>query len=88
MMLGVPLMLKKWNPMFDAEKEKSHWGSIWVHLPQLPIHFWNVESFELIGNYLGKFLEADNYAVHGRMCKGARQFGYKAGISRRNQSGN
>ena len=67
-MLGVSLILKRWNPMFDVDKEKSNWDLVWVYLPQLPLHFWNVESFEMIGNYLGKFLNADNsYDIHEHM---------------------
>lgn len=32
-MLGVPVMLKKWNPMFDVEKEKKDWEPVWVWIP-------------------------------------------------------
>lgn len=58
MMPGISVLLKRWNPMFDVSKGKVEWKLIWVWLPWLPLHFWNFERFMMIGNYLGKFLEA------------------------------
>ena len=31
--------------------------SVWVHLPHLPLHCWNDESLEAIGNALGKYID-------------------------------
>ena len=54
-----PVLLKPWNPLFDASKERVDVIPIWVRLPALPLHFWDLYHFRRIGDILGTFLEAD-----------------------------
>ena len=54
-----PVLVKMWNPTFDASHEQVDVIPIWVHLPSLPRKYWSEEHFISIGNILGTFLEAD-----------------------------
>lgn len=54
-------MFKRWNTIFDAQREKVAEILVWVRLPELSPHFWTKEVFRAIGNTLGIFLEADMY---------------------------
>jgi hypothetical protein len=58
-MAGMPIVLKRWTPTFDAKKERVDEEPIWVHLSGLPMQFWNSVKFAAIGNKLGSFIEAD-----------------------------
>ena len=44
---------------------------IWVRIPHLPLHYWNLESLETIGNKLGKYIDRterkDQYSS-ARIC--------------------
>jgi hypothetical protein len=54
-----PILLKLWNPTFDAAREILDSIPIWVRLSGLPPHLWNEKCFQAIGNFLGEFLVAD-----------------------------
>jgi hypothetical protein len=58
-MAGMPIVLKRWTPTFDAKKERVDEEPIWVRLSGLPMQFWNSVRFAVIGNKLGSFIEAD-----------------------------
>jgi hypothetical protein len=45
---------------------------VWVCLPALPLHFWSLEHFKAIGNFLGDFLEADMTFEETKQRKVAR----------------
>ena len=45
---------------------------IWVRLPALPLHFWDMYRFKRIGDILGTFLEADLSFVETKVKKVAR----------------
>ena len=53
------VLLKPWSPLFDASKERVDVVPVWVRLPALPLHFWDLYHFRRIGDMLGTFLEAD-----------------------------
>ena len=53
------VLLKMWNPTFDASHERVDVIPIWIRLPSLPRQYWSEEHFISIGNILGTFLEAD-----------------------------
>jgi hypothetical protein len=53
------MLLKPWNPLFDASTECLDKILVWVRLPTLPFHLWSFEYFKKIGNFLGDFLDAD-----------------------------
>jgi len=54
-----PVLLKPWHPLFDASRERVDVIPIWVRMPALPLHFWELQHFKRIGDILGTFLEAD-----------------------------
>jgi hypothetical protein len=53
------VLLKKWDPSFDASFEKMDSIPIWVHFHGLPLHFWSVKCFQEIGNLLGDCISVD-----------------------------
>jgi len=56
---SAPVLLKRWSPLFDPEREQIGAGPIWVRLPGLPIQYWSEEAFIKIGNALGTYLDYD-----------------------------
>jgi len=67
-----PLLLKPWSPLFDASRERVDMIPIWVRLPALPLHFWELYHFRRIGNILGQFLEADLSYIESHQRQVAR----------------
>ena len=65
------LYLNKWTPNFDPSQDVPFVVPVWVRLPHLPLHCWNLESLEIIGNKLGKYIDRaerkDQYAC-ARIC--------------------
>lgn len=67
-MAAIPLMMKKWSPLFDAQREFIDKESIWARLPMFPSIYWNHKRFMAIGNCLGEFMAADmNFEATGQM---------------------
>ena len=65
------LYLKNWTPNFDPTQDVTSAVSIWVRLPHLPLHYWNPDSLEAIGNKLGKYIdreETKNQFSCARIC--------------------
>jgi hypothetical protein len=56
---GTPIVMKWWTPSFDAKRERVDVVHVWVHLPGLPMQYWNPVRFSAIGNKLGEYLDAD-----------------------------
>lgn len=54
-----PVLLKRWDPLFDPEREQMGAGPIWVCLPSLPMQFWIPQVFKHIGDAQGTYLEHD-----------------------------
>ena len=54
----IPIMFKKWTPLFDSDSERMNRVPIWVHIPGLPLEFWNPAWLKDLGNVIGTFLEA------------------------------
>lgn len=54
-----PVLLKRWSPLFDPEREQIGAGPLWVQLSGLPLQYWNEEAFVKIGNALGTYLDHD-----------------------------
>lgn len=52
-----PVLLKRWDPLFDPEREQLGAGPIWVRLSGLPMQFWTPQVFKRIGYALGTYLE-------------------------------
>jgi hypothetical protein len=65
------LYLNHWNPSFDPESKVPKEVSVWVRLPNLPIHCWNTSSLQAIGNGLGHYIDKvdpkDQYSC-ARIC--------------------
>ena len=51
------IYLNKWTLNFDPIQDVPPSVLIWVRLPHLPLHCWNSESLETIGNKLGKYID-------------------------------
>lgn len=51
------LYLNKWTPDFDPAVDVPTAVPVWVRLPNLPVHCWNGESLNHIGNTLGKYVD-------------------------------
>lgn len=65
---STPVLMKRWNPLFDPSRENLTYGPVWVRLPGLPLEFWSDDIFKIIGDKLGSFVDADrSYEVSGRM---------------------
>ena len=51
------LYLNRWTPDFDPNVDVPKEVPVWVRLPNLPIHCWNTEVLEKIGNGLGRYID-------------------------------
>ena len=51
------LYLNRWSPDFDPSVDVPKEVPVWVRLPNLPIHCWNIQALEKIGNALGRFID-------------------------------
>jgi hypothetical protein len=51
------LYLNRWSPDFDPTVDVPKEVPVWVRLPNLPIHCWNIQALEKIGNTLGRFID-------------------------------
>ena len=51
------LYLNCWSLSFDIEKDVPLVASVWVRFPYFPLHFWNDEALQAIGNALGKYID-------------------------------
>ena len=51
------LYLNKWTSDFNHTQYVPSAVHVWVRLPHLPLHCWNSESPETIGNKLGKCID-------------------------------
>lgn len=52
------VLLKRWSPLFNPEREQVGARSIWVRLPGLPLHFWSEYVFSHIRNALITYLDS------------------------------
>ena len=46
------LYLNRWTPDFDPEVVP-----VWVRLPNLHVHCWNIQTLEKVGNALGRYID-------------------------------
>ena len=51
------LYLNKWTLDFDLNQDVPSVVLVWVRLSHLPLHCWNSQSLEAIGNTLGKYID-------------------------------
>ena len=51
--------LNGWGLSFDPEKDVPSAVSVWVRLPHLPLHYWNDEALQAIGNTLEKYINRE-----------------------------
>ena len=49
------LFMQHWNPTFNPSTTSISTVSVWVRLPNLPLHLWNDQSLRTIGNAIGQF---------------------------------
>ena len=53
------LYLNRWTPDFDPEVDVPKEVPVWVRLPNLPVHCWNIQTLEKVGNALGRYIDKD-----------------------------
>ena len=51
------LYLNRWSLSSDLEKDVPSMVLVWVHLPHLPLHCWNDETLQAIGNSCGNDID-------------------------------
>ena len=68
-----PLLVKPWNPEFDLQTESLTSLPIWVHLHDLDLKYWGMDSLRNIGSTLGIPLKTDKYTMEKRVLKYARR---------------
>ena len=51
------LYLNKWTLDFDPTQDVPFTALVWVRLPHIPLHCWDLESLETIGNKLDKYID-------------------------------
>lgn len=61
-----PVLLKRWNPLFDPEREQIGAGPLWVRLLGFPLQYWSEEALIRIGNALGTYLDHDRTYVESK----------------------
>lgn len=65
------LYLNRWTPDFNPAEDVLSAVLMWVKLMNLPVHCWNWDSLQHIGNALGKFIDRastkDQYD-YARIC--------------------
>jgi hypothetical protein len=66
---GSSLMLKRWRMAFSPDSDYFQLRHLWVLLPGLPLHFWNEEAIQAIGNSLGRFIAHDSSSLTGSSRK-------------------
>ena len=54
------LYLNRWSLYFDLEKDVPSTVLVQVRLPHLPLHSWNDEALQAIGNTLGKYIDKED----------------------------
>jgi hypothetical protein len=65
------LYLNKWTPDFDPLVDTPKEVPVWVRLPNLPLHCWDSESLQRIGNGVGRYIDrADHRGQYNcaRIC--------------------
>ncbi|XP_028804766.1 uncharacterized protein LOC114759711 [Neltuma alba] len=54
------LLVQKWRPNFNPWKADTQQRiAAWIHIPDLPMEFYNMESLRMIGNMVGKTIKVD-----------------------------
>lgn len=54
-----PMIVKEWVMNFSLEKEILKEVPLWIHLPNLPLNCWSVDSLSRIGSVIGVPVCAD-----------------------------
>lgn len=71
-MVGVPIILQRWAPIFYASRIKISKEPIWVRLPGLPFELWTSAFFHLLGDHMGEFIDLDYSFKHTKDMAMAR----------------
>ena len=58
------LYLNRWSLSFDTERDVPSEDPVSVCLPHLPLHCWNNETLQAIGNSLGKYIDKEELKGH------------------------
>ena len=66
------MYLNKWDLSFDLEKDIPSAVPLWVNLSHLPLHCWNDETLQEIGNSLDNYIDKAEskgpFSSYARIC--------------------
>ena len=57
------LSIRPWEPNFRASSANVSSVALWIRLNELPIEYYNVEAFHLIGGAIGNILRIDTFTA-------------------------
>lgn len=66
------LFITPWFPDFDPNTMTVSRLPVWARLHNLPLHFWNEQVLESIGNSLGRYIKTDMERLENRIFTFAR----------------
>ncbi|MQM03996.1 hypothetical protein Taro_036777 [Colocasia esculenta] len=69
---GHPLVLRRWTPDLQMEKESLCNLPIWVHFPGLPLRWWTVCGLSKLASLLGRPLHMDSLTAKRKRLHFAR----------------
>jgi hypothetical protein len=80
------LYLNRWTPDFDPSVDVPKEVSVWVCLPNLPVHCWNYQSLQKIRNGLGRFIDKADTKAHYSCARICVEVDLEAGTARSRQA--
>ena len=69
---GVRLSLDWWAPIVGCSRREFQRDVSWVRIPGLPLQFWSMEFFKMVGDACGGFVDVDEETKKSSYRKGAR----------------
>ncbi|RVW30268.1 hypothetical protein CK203_098811 [Vitis vinifera] len=69
---GVRLSLDWWAPTVGCSRREFQRDVSWVRIPGLPLQFWSMEFFKMVGDACGGFVDVDEETKKSSYRKGAR----------------
>ncbi|KAJ6435118.1 hypothetical protein OIU84_000358 [Salix udensis] len=69
---GKNIILQKWTPLFQFDRQKIQTISVWVRLRGLPLPLWTKQGLSMAASMIGKPLSCDEQTIHCRRMDYAR----------------
>ena len=71
-MAGVPIVLRRWSPIFDASQAKTGKEPIWVKLSRMAFELCTLTFFRLLRYHMGENIDVDYSYKHPKEMAMAR----------------